>query len=138
MMPGFAKDLIDELRGEATDKFLELLLAGMDLAFMFSGSYRRQIEDFEARYVFATDDGRVEATADFADGDMKVHDDAREPCTVRVNFTNAAALRDFLFSKDQDILQSILKNEVSVEGNLNYVHKFGFMARDLGHRLGVV
>jgi len=25
-----------------------------------------------------------------------------------------------------------------VDGNLNYVYKFGFMVRDLGHRFGIV
>jgi hypothetical protein len=30
-----------------------------------------------------------------------------------------------------------LANEVAVDGNLNYIYKFGFMARDLVHRLGV-
>ena len=42
-----------------------------------------------------------------------------------------------MFSRDQDILNSLLANDVEVDGNLNYVYKFGFMARDLGHRLGV-
>jgi hypothetical protein len=30
-----------------------------------------------------------------------------------------------------------LANEVTVDANLNYIYKFGFMARDLVHRLGV-
>ena len=43
----------------------------------------------------------------------------------------------FLFSRDQDILDSLLANDVELDGNLNYIYKFGFMARDLGRRLGV-
>ncbi len=54
-----------------------------------------------------------------------------------MTFRNPVALRDFLFSKNQDVLQSLLKNEVTVEGNLNYLYKFGFMAKDLMRRLGL-
>jgi hypothetical protein len=55
---------------------------------------------------------------------------------VRVRFTDGAALRRFLFAEDQDILDSLLANEVELTGNLNYIYKFGFMARDLQRRLG--
>jgi hypothetical protein len=47
-------------------------------------------------------------------------------------------LRDFIFSRDQDILNSILANQVEVDGNLNYIYKFGFMARDLAKRVGAL
>ena len=133
----FTTDLMEEMNGAATDKFLELLLAGMDFAFFLSGSYRRHIEDFEARYVFRTNEGKVDVTVDFADGDMRVHEVVKEPWTVCVTFSDPAALRAFLFSKNQDVLQSLLKNEVAVEGNLNYLYKFGFMAKDLMRRLGL-
>ena len=133
-----------QLGGVATDKFLELLLKGMDFAFsvdsafwLFRG-YQQNIKGFSGRYVFNTRDGRVAASAVFQDGDMMVHKEAIDHWNVKVTFENAQALRDFLFSKDQDIVTSLLKNEVEVNGNLNYIYKFGFMARDLGHRLGVV
>ena len=56
--------------------------------------------------------------------------------TVTITFKDSAAVRRFLLSKDQDILSSIMANEVEVDGNLNYVYKLGFMARDLTRRLG--
>ena len=59
------------------------------------------------------------------------------PATVTVTFKDSAAMRRFLFSKDQDILASLLANEVEVDGNLNYIYKLGFMARDLTRRLGI-
>jgi len=133
-----------ELSGVATDKFLELLLKGMDLAFsldsafwLFRG-YQQNIKIFSGRYVFNTHNNRVAASAVFKDGDMIVHEEALDQWDVKVTFENSQALRDFLFSRDQDIVDSILKNEVEVDGNLNYIYKFGFMARDLGHRLGIV
>jgi len=95
----WSKQLREELGGTATDKFLDLLLAGMDLAFALSKGYRKNI--------------------------------------IRVTFKDWTALRDFLFFGDQDILDSLLENKVEVDGNPNYIFKFGFMARDLGRRLGV-
>ena len=128
----------DQICGEVTDEFLELLLKGMDLAFFFSGGYRKNIEGFKGRYLFRTDDNMVTASAIFQNGDMQVRENGITDWDVKVTFKNAAALRNFLFSKDQDILNSILANEVEVDGNLNYIYKFGFLAKDLGRRLGVI
>ena len=133
----WSKDLITQIYGRVTDKFLELLLKGMDLAFYLSKSYRKNIKDFKARYVFRTQDRLVGVTANFRNGDMRVHEGAQDDWDARITFKNAAALRSFIFSKDQDIINALLKNEVEVDGNLNYIYKFGFMARDLAHKLGI-
>ena len=131
------RKLRKELVGKATDIFLELLLKGMDLAFYLSKGYRKNIKDFEGRYLFTTADDVVAAAATFEHGDMEVHKEAIDDWDVRVTFKDAGALNAFLFSRDQDILDSLLKNDVELDGNLNYIYRFGFMARDLGHRLGV-
>ena len=132
-----SRRLVDELTGELTDQFLELLLRGMDLAFRLSGSYRENIRDFKGRYLFRTEDGGVEASAVFGEGRMEVREEAISDWTVRVTFRDPGALRAFLFSRNQDILNSLLKNDVDVDGNLNYLFRFGFLARDLLRRLGV-
>jgi hypothetical protein len=129
--------LIKELSVKATDDFLDLLLDGMDLAFFLSKGYRKNITGFEGRYLFTTAEGDVAGSAIFKNGDMKTPQDAIEDWDVKVTFKDAAALRAFIFSRDQDILDSLLKNDVQLDGNLNYIYKFGFLARDLGHRLGV-
>ena len=140
----------DELGDKATDKFLELLLKGMEAAFSASKNkivsalfdkfegYHKNIEGFKGRYLFRTSDNRIAASAIFENGDMDVREDAIDDWNVRVTFKNAAALRAFIFSQNQDILNSILANEVDVDGNLNYIYKFGFLARDLAHRIGVI
>lgn len=132
-----SKKLREELCVRVTDKFLEFLLSGMDLAFCLSKGYRKNIKGFEGRYLFRTADNLVAASATFRNGDMEVHERAIDDWDARITFKDAAALRAFIFSKDQDILDSILANEVEVDGNLNYIYKFGFMARDLGRKLGV-
>jgi hypothetical protein len=132
---------IDNLRcaleGTLTDKFLEILLGGMGLAFLLLRGFRRNLTGFSGRYLFRTADGAVAAGARFANGHMQVLHEEDRAYDVAITFQNPAALRKFLFSRDQDILASILANEVTVDGNLNYIYKFGFMARDLVHRLGV-
>jgi hypothetical protein len=132
-----SRNLIKELSGELTDKFIELLLGGMDLSFCLSRGYRKNIKNFKGRYLFQTADGMVEASATFDKANMKVHSEAISDWNVRVTFKDSAALRAYIFSKNQDILDSILKNEVEVDGNLNYIYRFGFLARDLVHRLGL-
>ena len=133
----FNRRLVEEIRSAATDKFLELLLMGMDSFFLVSKSYRKNIEGFRAAYVFQSANGTVHATALFDDADMKVKSKAQDNYAARVTFEDGAALRAFLFSKNQDILDSLLKNQVAVDGNLNYIYKFGFMAKDLMRRLGI-
>jgi hypothetical protein len=133
-----SKRLREELGGTVTDKFLDLLLAGMDLAFALSKGYRKNIRDFEGRYLFRSADKHIASAAIFKDGDMQVDPEgAIDDWDVRVTFTDWKALRDFLFSGDQDILDSLLENKVEVDGNPNYIFKYGFMVRDLGRRLGV-
>ncbi len=138
MFEKLLKQLITQIEGKVTDDFLGLLLNIMGLTFRLSRGYRKNIKDFSGRYVFCTADGRVTEYVVFQDGRMKVYDSVQDVWNVKVTFKDATALRNFIFSRDQDIVDSILANDVEVDGNLNYIYKFGFMARDLGHRLGVV
>jgi hypothetical protein len=135
----FSRRFVEQLRNKATDDFLLVLLRSMDIAFAISRSYREDnLQEFRARYVFTTKDGEVGATVRFDDdGDMKVSDEAADEFTVRVRFKDAAALRRFLFAEKQDVLDSVLRDEIEIDGNLNYVYKFGYMARDLERRLGL-
>ncbi len=119
------------------DLFMELLLKGLSWAFFLCRPFRRNIRGFDARYGFATADGKVRTTAVFQRDTMTVLDTVADPCTVKVTFSNVKALRGFLFSGNQDILNSLLTNDVSVSGNLNYIYKFGFLVRDLVYRLHI-
>jgi hypothetical protein len=133
----FSRRLVEQIRSRATDDLLELLLDGMAMAFLLSRSFRDNIRGFSAKYVFTTADGSVGASARFDGKLMHVDDKPADDWTVRVRFKDAAGLRRFLFGKNQDILDSVLANDVEMDGNLNYIFKFGFMARDLERRLGL-
>jgi len=134
----FSKKLVEQVRGQATNDFLIILLRFMDLAFLLNKGYRKNLENFSSRFVFISDDGKIGVTADFRNGRMSVRSHANEDWTARVTFKDATALRNYLFSQDQDIMESLLANDVRVEGNLNHVFKFGYMAFDLERRLGIL
>jgi hypothetical protein len=132
-----ARALKDALEGKLTDKAVELLFYAMDAAFLLLASYRCHLRGFTGSYVLRTADNKVAASALFANQKMTVRRDAIPSPTVVITFKTAQALRRFLSAKEPDILDSLLTNDVEVEGNLNYVYKFCFMARDLTRRLGI-
>jgi len=132
--------LINELEDIMTEEFLAILLYGMDLAFILFEDFRENnIENFRGQYVFRfkSADNFMAKSATFADGNMQVHETSVEDWDAMITFKDGAALRRFLFSRDQDILNSILKNEVETDGNMNYIAKFAFMSKDLERRLGL-
>lgn len=133
----FSRRLVEQLRTRATDDLLELLLDGMSIAFLLSRSFRDNIRGYSARYVFMTETGSVGASAIFDGKHMRVSDEPVDDWTVRVRFKNPDGLRRFLFGKNQDILDSILANDVEMDGNVNHLFKFGYMARTLERRLGL-
>jgi hypothetical protein len=133
-----SRRLKQQFCGDVTDDCLELLLRGMSLSFRLCRSYRRNIDNFDGRYVFMITDGSAAASAVFRGGQMSVEEQAIGDANVRVDFTNRPAFWKFLLSENQDVLNSLLANEVEVEGNLNYLYKFGYLARDLARRLGAL
>jgi len=142
-----ARKLKKQLLGNVTDRLIKLLLKAMSLSFYLLKkdiNYQNHLRDseghpFEGRYLFQTtaEDGII-ASAIFENENMHVRKDAISEWDIKVTFTDGKALRKFLFSEDQDIINSLAENEVEVEGNLNYIYKFGFMAKDLLRRIDVV
>lgn len=125
------KQIKTAIEGKVTDSFLELLLEGMSLIFFFDKNFRRNIKGFNAKYQFKDRNGGIEAGAEFFEGRMEVDKGEMPNPDVAVEFKDAQALRDFLFSGNPDILDFVLNNRLKYEGNLNYILKFGYMARHL-------
>jgi hypothetical protein len=132
-----AQMLKDQMEGKLTDDFVEVLFFTMEVAFILLASYRRNLRGFRGSIVLRTADQRGATSAVFGKEKMLVKAKAVFSPNVTVTFKDSAALCRFLFSKDQDILASLLANEVELDGNMNYIYKFGFMARDLTRRLGI-
>lgn len=117
--------------GEFTEELLETLLKGMSLVFLVSDKYRKNIDKFEGRYLFRSSDGAFAVSAEFIKGKMKVRAGEIEQPNIKVLFKNPAALMNFIFSPKPDVLTAMLKQEVTLDGNLNYLYKFAYMANHL-------
>ena len=116
---------------EVAQEYPWFLLWGMDWAFVLLPDFRKNLGDFDGRYVLQTEKGDFAASLIFQNGNMARQKKALNEWDVKITFMNAGDLRAFLFSEDQDMVNSILENKVSIDGNYNYLYKFGFMARTL-------
>lgn len=126
-----AKKLFSNIESEFAEEFLELLLKGMGLFICINKEFRRNIENFKGRYLFKSKDNQITVSACFTNNKMKVKEGVIDTTDIIVNFKNAAALRNFLLSPKPDILNSILNQDITLDGNLNYLYKFAFMAKRL-------
>jgi hypothetical protein len=125
------KEIFESFDSEVTGEFLELLLNAMRLSYIFNKDFRKNIEGFEGRYLFKSRDGKITVAAVFENGRMNVMEKEIRDTDITVSFRSAKALREFIFSPKPDILGSILRQDVVVDGNFNYMYKFAYMAKHL-------
>jgi ubiquinone biosynthesis protein UbiJ len=126
-----AQDFMEALQSEKAEKFLEVLLKLMGLVFYLDKDFRRNIRDFDGRYLFRSQDRQITVAAVFKDNRLKVTEEEIGDTHMTVIFRNAKALMGFLLSPKPDILGSMLRQDISIDGNLNYLYKFAYMAKHL-------
>ncbi len=119
------------LDGEVAEEFLQTLLNVIKLMFAIQTDFRRNINNFNGRYQFASKDGKVTVAAIFEKSRMRVIEGNISNPHIKVTFRSGKALLNFLLASKQDILISMLNREIQTEGNLNYVSKFGYMTKRL-------
>ncbi len=125
------KHFINCIESEFAEEFLEQLLKLMGLVFLLDKDFKKNIENFNGRYLFKSRDNKITVAAIFRDNRMKVYEKIINRTNVTVNFKDAKALMDYLLSPKPDILGSILRLDVTIDGNLNYLYKFAYMSRHL-------
>ncbi len=125
------KSLEDCIKTKVAEDFLQTLLTVMACIFAFDMDYRKNIKNFEGRYQFNDVEGDLTVAAVFKDGYMRVYDKTIPDPHITVTFRNGGALLNFLFSPEQDILGAMLRHDVQTNGNLNYLYRFGFLAKQL-------
>jgi hypothetical protein len=131
------KKMINRIETGALDDFLELLLNVIRLVLCVDRKYRRNIKDFNARYAFRSQDGKIAASAIFKNNKMKVKKEEIPDTNVTVLFKDGKALWEFLMAPDPDVFAFVLESKLSYEGNLNYLLKFGYMAKHLKVMFGM-
>ena len=119
------------LETEAAEQFLSLLLNLMRLMFAINPDYRENIRKFDGRYQFNSKDGKMTVGAIFKDGRLDVEQKTIADPHITVSFRDGRTLFNFLLSPKQDILGSMLRQDVQTDGNLNYLYRFGFLAKQL-------
>ena len=122
------KHLLECMEGAVIDNVLEMLLKLMGLMFWLDSDYRKNIENFQASYVFTDYDGDFYTAVHFDNGNMKVSSKKVSKPTFKLIFRDSNALINVLLRGASDILDAMLKQEVDFEGNINYMSKFGYMA----------
>jgi hypothetical protein len=125
------KHFLNCIESEVAEEILELLLKLMSLVFFLDKDFKRNIENFNGRYLFKSRDNKITMAAIFRDNRMKVYEKSIDRTNITVTFRNAKALMDYLLSPKPDILGSILRQDVTIDGNLNYFYKFAYMAKHL-------
>lgn len=125
------RQFLECLQSQAAEKFLMLLLKLMSLSFKIDEDFRRNIKGFTGRYQFRSIDNSVTIAAIFTGKDLRIKERLIPDANVSVIFKNSNSLMNYLLATDRDILRLILNNEVVLEGNVNYMFKFGYMANHL-------
>ena len=119
------------LTSEFAEDFLQLLLGLMSIVFLFDHDFRKNIEGFTGRYQFRSKDGCITVAALFGDDRLEVREEEIPDPDITILFKDGKALMGYLLTPKPDILGSMLRQEVSLDGNLNYLYKFAFMAKRL-------
>jgi len=131
----------ERFAAKLSDKYLELLLRVLDLAFEVSEDFRKNLKNFDGKYVFTTKDKKVCSSAVFMDNDMKVYDREIEDWDIMIVFQDykvlRKALKRIILTGNIDLLDSLLQNEIQTIGNVNYAFKFLFLINNLTHRIGI-
>lgn len=125
------KKFADSVSSEFAEDFLRLLLSLMSVVFMFDHQFRGNIESFNGRYQFKSKDGQIKLAALFGNNRLEVEEKEIPDPNITILFKDGKALMNFLLTPKPDILGSMLHQEISLNGNLNYLYKFAFMAKRL-------
>lgn len=125
------KKLLNCISGHTIENVLDILLELMGLVLRLDSHYRRNIEDFNAVYVFTDKAGDFYSVATFQNERLTVSNEKVENPTFTLIFKDDESLIKLLFSGAPDILNAMLNQEVDFEGNINYMSKFAYMALHL-------
>ena len=93
--------------------------------------FRDNFKNFTGRYQFQTKDRKFLMSAVFDNGRITVAMKSIDRPHIKVVFKDDKALRNFIFAPKPDILGAVLTQDVVLEGNLNYIYKFAYMAKRL-------
>ncbi|MCP4601372.1 MAG: hypothetical protein GY847_12750 [Proteobacteria bacterium] len=153
------KRLIKYIKDDVAEEFLQALLKLMSLYIALDFKFLRRIlhrimpnkvryygmkdriRNFNGLIQFRSKDYEIRVLAEFGKNRLQItelqpEDKLKNKPNATVIFKNSKALMNYLLPKGgidgkRDILGSILRNEVILEGNFNYIYRFGFLANHI-------
>ena len=135
------KNFLKLLENEVAEEFLQVLLKLLRYSCYLDSYLRESMKGFNGLIQFRSKDNEIRVLAEFKKGRLKDHElkpneELKETPNAHIVFKNADAVKNFLLPKGgiagrRDVLRSLLKNEVKLEGNYNYIYRFGFLANHL-------
>ncbi len=131
LLDNMMREFAVSLESEFAEEFLETLLRLMSFVLLVDHDYRKNIVGFRGRYQFLSTDGAITVGALFNDDEMEVREEVIAEPNITVTFKDGKALMGYLLSPKPDVLGSMLRQEVRLDGNLTSLYKFAYMAKRL-------
>jgi hypothetical protein len=129
------KNLTESYLETNAPSVLKALLEVICLAYSSNFNLRTHIRNISAKYQFTFNDQDVPISLEIKNGGMRTFRGNCEIPDVRLKFKDPGSFRKLLFTAKPDILEMILKQEVAIDGNLNYLLKFIYLLRHLQLKL---
>lgn len=118
--------VLDEKGEEA---FLKNLLEVMYLKSSKDEAYRKSMEDFSATYVFEGE-GQYDVVY-FKKGRLTLSQkELKAEPDFKIVFKDERGLYKFLLGEEMEYAHIMRSGEISYKGNINYIRRFTFMARE--------
>ena len=135
------KDLVNQVKEDVTEEFLKILLQFLRFCCCVDDCLHRSIKDFNGRIEVRSEDKDIRVLAEFKNGqlfpkELEPNDELVPPANASIVFKDPEAVKNFLLPEGglegrRDVLRSLLNNEIKLEGNFNYIYRFGFLATHL-------
>jgi hypothetical protein len=132
---------LNQVKEEVTEEFLIILLHFLRFCCYLDEYLRRSIKDFKGQIEFRSENKEIRVLAEFKDGylnpkELQPDEELIPPANASIVFKNPEAVKNFLLPPGgsegrRDVLRALLNNEIRLEGNLNYIYRFGFLATHL-------
>ncbi len=114
---------------ETLGELVEALLKGLGLLAAIHPVLKEDISGLQATYCLATRDKGMNVYARFHNGALTASRAPGGPVQVTLIFRDSAALLKLASSPKPDLLNAMLQQQVSFEGNLNYLLKLAYLLR---------
>lgn len=141
MLEKLKDEFISHMNSGRMEVLLEIALRIMSLLFFLNSQYRKNIEGFKGKIAFKLDDCDLGVTAVFCRRlfmpAMVVKNRALKDVNVTIDFCNGKEMASFITQSNPDIISGMLDNKLNFTGNLNYILRFVFLAKDINEVLGL-